>query len=286
MQEFFGKDLKLEAGVYVVSTPIGNYQDITLRAFNVLKFCDVIFCEDTRVTGKLLKFFKIPKKSCYIYNDHSGAKDRKKVIDFVKEGKIVALVSDAGTPLISDPGYKLIQECYKNNIKVFPIPGASSVVAGLSVSGLPTDKFSFFGFLSSKSEGRKKRLFSLKNREETLVFFESANRLLFFLRDCLEVLGDRRACVARELTKLYEEVKLGKVSELINYYENGIIKGEIVIIIEGYNKKLKKEFDIYSLEKDLKKALKKMSVKDAVELIANENNLNKKEIYRLALKLK
>ena len=277
---------KLDAGLYIVSTPIGNYQDITLRAITTLNSCDIIFCEDTRVTGKLIKFLEIPKKPLFFYNEHSKENDRRKIISFIRDGKSVALVSDAGTPLISDPGYKLVNTCRKEEMAIFPIPGVSSVITALSASGLPTDKFSFFGFLPSKGSERKSKLNELKEKEETIIVFETAVRLIKSLKDCLEIFGDRRICIARELTKMYEEIKLNKISELINYYENSILKGEIVLVIEGYTKKIKSEFDINSIKMDLKETMTKMRLKDAVDLIANKNDLNKKKVYQLALKIK
>lgn len=286
MQEFFKKNELLKTGLYIVSTPIGNYQDITLRAISVLNSCDIIFCEDTRVTAKLLKFLEIPKKPLYFYNEHSGEKDRIKIINFIKEGKSVALVSDAGTPLISDPGYKIVNRCNKENISIFPISGISSVITALSVSGLPTDKFSFFGFLPSKKSERKNKLMKLKDKEETIVVFETAVRLLDSLRDCLEILGDRKICIARELTKMYEDVRTDNISRLINHYENSIIKGEIVLVIEGYSRKLKDESDMDSIKVELRELLDKMRLKDAVDLVANKNDINKKKVYQLALEIK
>jgi len=290
MQEFFKKnELKseiLKVGLYVVSTPIGNYQDITLRAISVLNTCDIIFCEDTRITIKLLKFFQIPKKPLYVYNEQSTEKDREKIINFIKQRKSIVLVSDAGTPLISDPGYKLIQKCYQERISVFPIPGVSSVITALSVSGLPTDKFSFFGFLPSKALARKTKLRELENKEETIIIFETANRLLKALEDCLKILGDRKICVARELTKIHEEIKVDKISQLINYYKNSIIKGEIVLVIEGADKNKKDTFNINTIKKELKLILKKMKLKDAVDLVSNKYSLKKKKVYQLALEIK
>jgi 16S rRNA (cytidine1402-2'-O)-methyltransferase len=286
MQELFKRDDKLKAGLYIVSTPIGNYQDITLRAITVLNSCDMIFCEDTRVINKLLEFLQISKKPLYVYNEHSTEKDRKKIIDFIKNKKSIALVSDAGTPLISDPGYQLMKKCHEETIAFFPIPGVSSVITALSVSGLPTDKFSFFGFLPPKSSARQKKLKELQDKKETIIFFETAKRLKQTLQDCLDILGDRNICIARELTKMYEEIKKDKISDLLNYYKNSIIKGEIVLLIEGQTKEMRKKFEINFIKKELESTMKKMKLKDAVDLIASANNLNKKKIYQLALEIK
>lgn len=286
MQELFVSSIELKSALYIVSTPIGNYKDITLRALEILNACDVIFCEDTRVTGRLLRHFKIPKKPLYVYNEHSGQKEIKKILNFIKTEKSVALVSDAGTPLISDPGYRLAKKCHENDMTVVPIPGVSAVITALSVSGLPTDKFLFIGFLSVKENRRRKELEKLKDKKETLIFFETARRLLVMLQSCLRVFGDRQICVARELTKMYENIKYDKISNLIDFYKKNSLKGELTIVIEGQSKRNKIPIQKDTLEKEIERLLETKSSRDASELIAKKYCLNKKNVYQLILETK
>jgi 16S rRNA (cytidine1402-2'-O)-methyltransferase len=217
--------------LYIVSTPIGNLDDITYRAVKTLELVDFIICEDSRVTGKLLSKYNISKK-LYVYNDHSTESERLKIIDHLQQGKKAALVSDAGTPLISDPGYKLILQLKQLDIKITAAPGVSSIITAMSLAGLPTDRFYFAGYLPSKSSARIKILHELIDQEATLVFLESARRLSASLEDILLVFGDRNASVARELTKMYEEVSTDLVSNLIVKYQSGT-KGEIVLLVSG-----------------------------------------------------
>lgn len=225
--------------LYIVSTPIGNLEDITLRALRVLKEVDLIAAEDTRRTGLLLKHFDI-RTPLTSYFEGNELKKREFLLSKLKEGEKIALVSDAGTPGISDPGFRLIQKVIQNQIPIIPIPGPSAVITALSVSGLPTDAFLFKGFLPHKSKKRKDLLKSLEETRETLIFYESPHRLSESLKDILEILGDREMVLTREMTKVYEEILRGKASEIQNQIEGRRLKGEITLVIEG--KTRRKEF--------------------------------------------
>ena len=215
--------------LFVVATPIGNLQDFTFRAVETLKSVHCIFVEDTRTSKKLINHYDIDTK-LYSYHDHSSEKEIARLLDILKDQKDVALISDAGTPTISDPGYSLIRECISEGIDIVPIPGASALTAAISASGLPSDAFTFIGFLPTK-KGRQKKISSLEKLDTTLVLFESPHRLLKTLNQLKEVLGERPIVVARELTKLYEEIIRGNFETTIKYFEAKKIKGEIVIMI-------------------------------------------------------
>jgi 16S rRNA (cytidine1402-2'-O)-methyltransferase len=269
-------------GLYLVATPIGNLQDITLRALDILKLADLIVCEDTRVTGVLLSHYGISKPTLS-YNDHNGEERRPKILRALAEGKRVALVSDAGTPLISDPGYKLVREAQAGRYYITTIPGASSVLAGLLLSGLPTDRFFFAGFLPPKKEAARKAIKELAAIPSTLVLFEAARRLPDTLMLLAEELGDREAAVTRELTKRFEESHRGALSGLaIHYDKEGAPKGEVVVVIAPPGKQV---VDI-DLETELKKLLGKHGVKEASNMLAEKTGLPRKELYALALKVK
>ena len=215
--------------LFVVGTPIGNLKDITLRAISTLQSVDIILAEDTRNSKKLLDAHKIETKMIS-YHEHSNDKEIKKIIDLLLEGRDLALISDAGTPTISDPGYGLIRDCIKHDIVIVPIPGVSAITAAMSVSGLPSDSFTFVGFLPQK-KGRLKKIELLKNIENTVILFESPYRLEKTLNQLLEHLGNRSVVVGRELTKLYEEVIRGNLTDVIKYFSKSKVKGEIVIMI-------------------------------------------------------
>ena len=215
--------------LFVVGTPIGNLEDVTLRAISTLQSVDIILAEDTRNSKKLLDAHKIETKMIS-YHEHSNDKEIKKIIDLLLEGKDLALISDAGTPTISDPGYGLIRDCIKHDIVIVPIPGVSAITAAISVSGLPSDSFTFVGFLPQK-KGRLKKIELLKNIENTVILFESPYRLEKTLNQLLEHLGNRSVVVGRELTKLYEEVIRGNLTDVIKYFSKSKVKGEIVIMI-------------------------------------------------------
>lgn len=218
--------------LYVVSTPIGNLEDITLRALRVLKEVDLVASEDTRHTGLLLKHHGI-KKRLESYHDFNKERKAPALIEELKSGRSVAVTSDAGTPGISDPCYLLVKLAIQENIKVIPIPGASAFLSALVVSGLPTDRFAFEGFLPVKSGRRRKRLEELHEEKRTLIFYESPHRLLKTLQAISEILGERKMIVARELTKKFEEIKRGTPAEIKDYFQKSKVRGELVLVIEG-----------------------------------------------------
>ena len=274
---------KPEAGLYVTATPIGNIGDLTFRAERLLAMADVIACEDTRVTAKLLSRYGITTPTV-AYHDHNATKVRPKLLRRLAEGQVVALVSDAGTPLISDPGYRLVAEAVDAGFTVTTLPGASSLLAALAVAGLPTDRFMFAGFLPPKSAARKRALTDLRDVGATLVVMESARRLAASLADMAEVLGDRNAAVARELTKLHEEVRRGTLSELAEAYAaSGPPKGELVVVIGPPPDR--PPATAAAVDADLRAALKSMSVREAVAAVAAATGMPRRQIYRRALDL-
>ena len=271
-----------EGKLTIISLPIGNLKDITIRALEELQSSDLIFCEDKRITIKLLNHYNI-KNKLMSYNEHSDRGTREFIVNQIEKGKSISLVSDAGTPLISDPGYKLIKELKKKNLTVTSCPGPSSPITAITLAGLPTDKFFFSGFLPVKSKARKDYLLKIKNIESTIIFLESPNRIVKSLETILEIFGDRNISICRELTKKFEEVITLKVSEAIkNLSSRNNIKGEIVIVIEGEVKIDKSQ----NLEAILKDALKSMSLSDAAREISKYTNFSKKEVYNAALALK
>ncbi len=276
------KKIAIKPGFYLVSTPIGNLRDITFRALDVLSSVDLIICEDTRVTGKLMRAYGF-KKKMQVYNDHATEGQRDKLIEAVQNNLSVAVMSDAGTPMVSDPGYKLIRLAIENDLYVTTIPGPNAVLPALQLSGMPTDKFSFLGFLPNKTMARQKALNEWDNTPGTLVMYETGPRLVDSLKDIKKVLGNRQVAVARELTKIYEETRRGTLKEMILHYENeGAPKGEIVLIV---GQPVEEIISTDSIENQLKQALTTMSVRDAAELVAKATGKPKKTIYTLALKL-
>ena len=220
--------------LYIVATPIGNLDDITFRAVDVLKNVDVILCEDTREALKLLNHLGIKKRLISYYRDNE--RDRLKIaLSLLLEGRDVALICDRGTPGVSDPAYLLVREAYKNNIPVTPVPGPSALTAAMSVCGLPTDRIVFYGFLPRKKGKKRKIMEELREREETIIFYESVHRVKETLGFIKEVFPDREMTLCRELTKKFEEIKTGNVSDVFEYYKDKEPKGEFVIIIRGKN---------------------------------------------------
>lgn len=269
-------------GLYLVATPIGNLGDITLRALEALKQCELIACEDTRVSARLLSHYGI-SRPLVSYNDHNAAARRPQIMQALRSGKKVALVSDAGTPLISDPGYKLVQEAIAAGIHVTTLPGPSSVLSALCLSGLPSDRFFFAGFLPAKKEACKKEIASLSRIPSTLIFFESAKRLSQTLPALAAGLGDRQAAVVREITKLYEETRRGTLGALAAHYEaQGEPKGEVVIVVAPPAEEAASEADI---ETSLRTLLESHSVKEAAAILAEQTGKPRKELYALALSL-
>lgn len=273
----------LQPGLYLVSTPIGNLRDMTLRAIDVLTGCDAVICEDTRVTGKLLSAYNIRKKML-VYNDHSDDSDRQHILDRLQQGQALALATDAGTPLVSDPGYKLVHAAFAQGVAVIPLPGANAVLPALQMSCLPCDRFLFAGFLPNKSGARKNILSELKDVPATLVFYESPARLAECVIDALEVLGDRPAAMARELTKMHETAVHGTLAAwAADDSLLGVMKGEIVLMVGPPVHKAATQDDIAGA---LRRALTTMSVKDAAAHVAAMTGAQKKTVYDLALTLK
>ncbi|MCW8952365.1 MAG: 16S rRNA (cytidine(1402)-2'-O)-methyltransferase [Rhodospirillales bacterium] len=271
--------------MHVVATPIGNARDITLRALDTLRFADVITCEDTRVTAKLLSIHGI-RTPMLAYHEHNAERMRPRIIERLKNGETVALVSDAGTPLVSDPGYKLVRECIETGLPVTGAPGPSSLMAALVLSGLPSDRFLFAGFPPPRTTARRKALGALASIPATLVFLESAKRLASSLADMAGVFGPRPAAVARELTKKFEEVRRENLDVLAAHYaEAGPPKGEVVVVVgppeEGADEPSEDE-----LEAVLRAALDGgESVRDATARIAAQTGVAKRQVYALAVSI-
>jgi 16S rRNA (cytidine1402-2'-O)-methyltransferase len=272
----------LEPGLYVVATPIGNAGDITLRALETLRRADLVVCEDTRVTGKLLTIHGVATRRL-AYHDHNADRVRPALLARLRRGERIALVSDAGTPLVSDPGYKLVRAAIEEALPVTALPGPSAALAALVLAGLPSDRFMFAGFLPPKKTARLAELAGLAAVPATLVFFESARRLADTLADMGEALGDRPASVARELTKLFEEVRRGRLPELAAHYEEaGPPRGEVVIVVGPPAPQVASPV---SLDEQLRAALGRMTVRDASDTVAAATGRKRREVYARALEL-
>lgn len=284
---FNSKEKTLQNSLYIVPTPIGNIEDITLRALKVLLLCDVIICEDSRVIKKILDKYQIPAKKIIIYNENSDEKVRQKILHELLQEKSLALVSDAGTPLISDPGFKLINFLQKFNQKIIPLPGACAFITALSASGVSSDKFLFLGFLPN-SKIRQENIFKDIAKDVAFAFYESPNRVAKTLKILSDILGNRKVVIARELTKIYEEIIADDLDKIILMFENNQIKakGEFVIIVEKADKKIQEltqEQLIEVIKQDLKLT---NSIKETSKNISEIYEINKKIIYNIALKLK
>ena len=271
--------------LYLVATPIGNLEDMSPRGVRILREAVLIAAEDTRHTGTLLKHFEI-KTPLTSYFEHNKLNKLDFILEKLSIGD-VALVSDAGTPAINDPGYELVKAALASNFNVMPVPGPSSPIAALTVSGLPTDSFLYLGYLPSKSSERRKSVGQVSNLSHTLIFLESPHRIVDSLEDILSVLGDRRICVAREMTKLYEEYWRGPVSGAIEYFKSKDPRGEFTLVIEG---KVKEERNIWA-EDELLKAIKKelkagKSAKEISAELAEQSGWSKKEVYALVNQIK
>ena len=278
-----------EGCLYIIATPIGNFDDISLRAIRLLRLVDILLCEDTRKTKKLLSYLSINRTNMMSYNDNNAEEKRPFILNKLLSKNSIGLVSDAGTPLISDPGYKLVQECYLNKIKVTHAPGPSSVINGLILSGLPTDQFYFGGFVSSKKNIKIKQFTSSKPYPMTGIWFDTCLRLISTLEVMLKVYGNRKITITRELTKVYEDVIFSDLQNIIRFIDerqkkNIPLKGEIVIIIDGNNQK--SELKIETLRINIKKKLQKYSLRDTVNLMIEETSLSRKLIYSEAVKIK
>ena len=277
------KQQTVSPGLYLVSTPIGNMEDMTLRALNVLKKSDIILCEDTRRSGKLLSDFQI-KSKLMPYHKFNEKKVSNKITDSIKKGKIVSLISDAGTPAISDPGMILVNKCIDENLNVHPIPGPSAVTSAFSVSGF-SDQYLFYGFLTKKENELESVLKNLHNLDYSIVFFIPAPKINFYISQFKKYFFDRKIVIAKEMTKIHEEFIRSKVESIRSLSES--LKGELTVIVSGKikEKSIKKEIN-ESVKIEIKKMLKKYSHKDVVEFISKKENFPKKMIYNYCLKLK
>lgn len=268
--------------LYIVSTPIGNLEDITLRALDTLKKVDYIACEDTEHSMKLLNHYEIKKPLISYWSEKEKVR-AEEIIQKIKSGHKVALITDAGTPGISDPGAVVIGRAIEEEIEIIPIPGPTALITALSISGLNTEEFTFIGFLPVKQSQRRKKLLELSSEQRTLVFYEAPHRILQSLYDMLEVLGDRRVCVARELTKMFEEVLRGTLSTILEKLEESKIAGEYVIVIEGSKPK---EMNIEEALKEVRELMKKgKGRKEAVKIVSELYSISKKELYEQSLKM-
>jgi 16S rRNA (cytidine1402-2'-O)-methyltransferase len=276
-------EVTLTPGLYLVGTPIGHLADITLRALSVLRAADVVLCEDTRVTGKLLKHYDI-KAKLRVYNDQSEGQNHQGLIKAIDQGQVVALVSDAGMPLLSDPGYQLVQACVQAGVNVVPIPGPSAILSAVQISGLPSDAFLFLGFLPNKVSERAARLQAVAGVSATLVLFERASRVPALLQAVVATLGDRPVAVVREITKLFEETRRGTAQQVMQDIEARPIKGEVVVLIDrGTGDDI---VDDAALTEALRAALQHQRLRDAVDAVAAQTNAPRKHVYDLALKIK
>ena len=277
------KQQTISSGLYLVSTPIGNMEDMTFRALNVLKKSNIILCEDTRRSGKLLSYFQI-KSKLMSYHKFNEKKICSTIIETIKKDKVVSLISDAGTPTISDPGLILVNKCIDENLSVHPIPGPSAVTSAVSVSGF-SDQYLFYGFLTKKESELDRTLNNLSNLNYSIVFFIPAPKINFYLSKFKNHFSDRKILIAKEMTKMYEDFIRGKVASIKVLPEN--LKGEFTVVISEQNKEknIQKEIN-ESVKMEIKKMLKKYSHKDVVEFISKKEDLPKKIVYDFCLKLK
>lgn len=273
--------------LYVVATPIGNLSDISGRAVETLKLVDVIACEDTRHSSRLLNHLNI-NKPLLSYHDHNEAEQTKNLIAKLQDGQRVALISDAGTPLISDPGYQLVKQAHESNITVVPLPGPCALIAALSASGLPSDRFTFEGFLPAKQQARVETLEKLRTETRTLIFYESTHRISASLADMVKVFGaDRQAVVARELTKAFETLRGDELANLSAWVKEDANqrKGEVVLLVRGAEAQESDETRVET-EKVLAVLLEELPVKQAAQLAAKITGAKKNALYQLALEMK
>ncbi len=278
-------DEALSPGLYLVATPIGHASDITLRALHVLKHADAIFAEDTRVTAKLLALHGL-SRPMHSYREHNADRAEAEIIRELEDGHAVALVSDAGTPLVSDPGQRLVESVTAKGHAVFPIPGPSATLAALTASGLASDKFLFAGFLPSHGPERRRAIREVETVPAALIFFEAPSRLAASLADLASLLGDRPAAVARELTKMHEEIRRAPLASLAAHYEeHPDVKGEIVIVVAPPSAAAQ-SIGVEKLDAQLAEALKRHPVKDAAAIVAAALGLPRREVYARALELK
>ncbi len=269
----------LEPGLYIISLPIGNAKDITIRALEYLEKTDEIYCEDTRVTRKLLSIYEI-KKKLNIYHDHNGEYVRPKIIKKIKGGKSIGIVSDAGTPLISDPGYKLVLSAKKEGLHVTSCPGPSAPITALTLSGLPTDSFYYLGFLPLKKKTRDKSLNEVKNLKTSLLIFETSKKINKTLNDLLLILGNREISICREMTKKFEEIITGRIEDILTILEKKDLKGEIVIVV-GAQEEQENNININEIIDNYKG---EYSPSELAKIISNKTGLSKRVIYNKIVK--
>ena len=281
------EEIDKKGNLYVVATPIGNKDDITLRALNILKEVDIVAAEDTRRTGRLLALHKIQRNRLISYHEHNEKERTPGLINRLKQGASVALVSNAGTPSVSDPGYCLVKAAIASNIKVTPIPGVSAAITALSVAGMPTDSFLFIGFPARKKEKRLKQLRKLANEPATIVFYESPKRILTLLKEIIDVMGDRYGVLSREMTKLYEEFIRGSLSEILSSMkERPAVKGECTLLVTGC--KEDEDVSMETVRSEIKNRLKITGTRlsELAKEIAKKYDLPKNKVYDEALRIK
>ena len=269
-------------GLYLVPTPIGNLRDITLRALDVLNLCDFVICEDSRITGKLLKAYQIDKRKI-VYNDHASNDTREYILRLLADGKTLAMVSDAGTPMISDPGHKLVQSVVAGGHYVTALPGANAVLPAVQFSALSSSAFVFAGFLPTKAKGLHDMLDRYKASKETVIFYESANRLVKTLTAIDALYGQRPMAVVREISKLYEEAIRGTAADILEHVDTHVLKGEIVIVIEGATDEVCRDFDLDELIRIAKD--EGQSIKTLSENLARVTGVKKRDIYNRAVQM-
>ena len=267
--------------LYLVSTPIGNLGDFSPRAKEVLESADLVACEDTRTSHQLFNLLGIKVQATTPYHDHNADQARPKLIQKLKQGMTIALVSDAGTPLVSDPGYKLVRDCLAQNIKVSTVPGANAVLSALQLSGLSSANFYFGGFLPVKQNARREELEKVKSLSATLIFYESPNRLIKTLKDMVAIYSSREATIVREITKKFEETKKDTLNNLLDYYtQNGAPKGELVIVVEGNIHPTQMATDWNALIPTVRP---KYPLKEAAQILATQTGISKKQAYQQIL---
>lgn len=273
--------------LYLVATPIGNLEDITLRALRILKEVDLIACEDTRHTRRLLDHFGVATPTIS-YHEHNETSRAAELVERLARGESIAIVTDAGTPGVSDPAYRIVRAAIERGVAVTPIPGATASVAGLVASGLPTDSFLFAGFLSPKKTSRRAQLTELKFQRATLIFYEAPHRLIETLRDLEEIMGDRQLCVGRELTKLHEQLIRGTPGELLTYFESNAPRGEITLVIAGSRDNNLNQLLDRSITEQVEQLIRDLGISrnEALKEAAASRGLAKRDAYRLLLEEK
>ena len=272
---------ELEPGLYIISLPIGNAKDITIRALEYLRKVDEIYCEDTRVTRKLFSIYEI-KKKLNVYHDHNGELVRPKIIKKIKDGKSIGIVSDAGTPLISDPGYKLVLLLKKEGLNITSCPGVSAPITALTLSGLPTDSFYYLGFLPNKNKDRYKLLDEVRNLKTSIIVFETAKKINKTLEDLIKTLGNREISICREMTKKFEEIISGRLEDVFSKLKSRNLKGEIVLVV-GAQENRRSNINIDEIITSHKG---KHSPSELAKIISNKTGLPKSDIYNKIIKKK